>query len=118
MNKDRTYLLDILDSGNAISQMLSGITFAVFQNDRKTRRAIERELEIICEAARRISEEFRINTQQIPWRQIIGMRNIISHDYGEIQIEILWKTAKFHIPDLILKIQELLNEHPNTTLND
>jgi uncharacterized protein with HEPN domain len=58
-------------------------------------------LEIIGEAAGRVSESFRDVHPEIPWRQIIGQRNVLIHEYGEIKHERIWKVVKENIPQLI-----------------
>ncbi len=68
----------------------------------------ERCLEMIGEAARRVSSEFQEKHPEIPWREIIGQRNILAHEYGEIDYEILYRTAKEDIPALIDILGELL----------
>jgi len=71
-------------------------------------RAIERSIEIIGEAARRVSPEFAAAHPEIPWRQIIGQRNILAHEYGQISHELLFKTATTDVPALIVTIEKLL----------
>jgi uncharacterized protein with HEPN domain len=63
-------------------------------------RTIERNLEIIGEAARRVSDDFRTAYASIPWQQIIGQRNILAHEYGQIDHELLFRTASEDVPAL------------------
>ena len=72
------------------------------------RRAVERDLEIIGEAARHISESFRAQHPEITWRKIIGLRNILSHDYGSVDDERVFAVAQTRIPELIAQLNRLL----------
>lgn len=65
-------------------------------------------MEIIGEAARRVSASYMAAHPEIPWRMIIGQRNILVHEYGQIDHELLYKTAVEDIPALITMIQALL----------
>jgi len=65
-------------------------------------------LEIIGEAASRVSTSFRNAHPEIPWRQIIGQRNVLIHEYGEIKQERIWKTVRENIPQLIELLKPFL----------
>jgi len=103
--RDAAYLWDMLDAARTVEQLSSGQDFAQYSNDRRTQLAVERSLEIIGEAAGRVSVLFRNAHPEISWRQIIGQRNVLIHEYGEIKQERIWKVVKENIPQLI----ELLN---------
>jgi len=88
-----------------VEQLSSGLDFAQYSNDRRTQLAVERSLEIIGEAARRVSRSFQNSHPEIPWRQIIGQRNVLIHEYGEIKQERIWKTVQENIPHLIEQLK-------------
>jgi uncharacterized protein with HEPN domain len=71
-----------------------------FLQDRKTIDAVTRNLEIIGEAARQLSEEDRAQYPQIPWAQIVGLRHRIVHDYFGIDTELIWEIASKDAPEL------------------
>lgn len=64
------------------------------------RSAVERQIEIIGEAARRVSDDFRVAHPEIAWRPIIAQRHILAHEYGEIEDDLIWRVATIHVPEL------------------
>jgi uncharacterized protein with HEPN domain len=92
--------------------MTWNVRFEEYCGDRKTRRAVEREVEIIGEAARKVSAGFRDAHPEIPWRKIIGQRHKLAHEYAEIQDEVIWRVATVHIPVLIERLRPLLPSPP------
>ena len=99
--RDAAYLWDMLDAAQTVEQLSSGFNFTQYSNDRRTQLAIERSLEIIGEAAGRVSTPFRTAHPEIQWRQIIGQRNVLIHEYGEIKQERIWKVVRENVPQLI-----------------
>lgn len=76
------------------------------------RLAVERELEIIGDAARRVSEPFKLSHPEIPWRALIAQRNVISHEYDDLKLDWLWVIATDKIPPLIEVIEPLIPPLP------
>ena len=99
--RDAGYLWDMLDAARTVEQLSSNQDFTQYSNDRRTQLAVERSLEIIGEAASKVSSSFRNAHPEIPWRQIIGQRNVLIHEYGEIKQERIWKVVRENIPQLI-----------------
>lgn len=106
--KDSAYLWDMLQAAKEVKSMLEEYDLSAFLADRVLLRAIERCVEILGESARRVSTNCREDHTEIPWREIIGQRNILAHEYGQIDHELLYKTATEDIPDIIPIIQNLL----------
>jgi len=106
--RDSAYLWDMLDAARTVEQLSSGLDFTQYSNDRRTQLAVERSLEIIGEAAGRVSASFRNAHPEIPWRQIIGQRNVLIHEYGEIKQERIWKVVRENIPQLIELLQQFV----------
>ena len=71
--------------------------------------AVVRQIEIIGEAARRLSKEFRQAHSEIPWKKIVGMRDVLIYAYDDLEIDDIWETATFDIPDLLPKLQVLIS---------
>jgi len=99
--RDAAYLWDMLDAARTLEQLSLGLDFTQYSSDRRTQLAVERSLEIIGEAAGRVSALFRDAHPEIPWRQIIGQRNVLIHEYGEVKQERIWKVVRENIPQLI-----------------
>ena len=76
------------------------------------RSAVERQLEILGEAARRMSENFQQEHSAIDWRNTIGLRNIIAHQYEKVQHDIIWEIVTSVLPDLLKQLEPLLPPLP------
>lgn len=80
--RDSAYLWDMLDAAGAVVSFVGSKTLDDYLKDPMLQAAVERKIEIIGVAAGKISEEFRQTHDHIPWRRIIGLRNVLAHDYG------------------------------------
>ncbi|MCC7168472.1 MAG: DUF86 domain-containing protein [Rhodospirillales bacterium] len=98
----------MVDSARAIVTFVSGVPFESYRTDRMRQRAVEREVEIIGAAARKLTEAFRADHPHIPWRSIIAQRNLLAHEYGEIDPERIWRLAVQDIPQLLKALESLL----------
>ena len=112
MSRDNAYLRDVLDSARAIAQYLHGISREEFSANPEKQDAVIRRFEIIGEAARHLSPEARQALPEIPWRLVTGMRNILIHDYDDVDVETLWETAHHDLPALVLRLDAYLAQHP------
>jgi len=112
MSRDNAYLRDILDSARAIGSYLGGITREQFESNREKQDAVVRRFEIMGEAARRLSSEVQAAIPEIPWRLITGMRNILIHDYDDVDVVTLWETAHNDLPRLVSRLETYLAQQP------
>ena len=109
---DRVYLWDMLTAARAVVDSARGRTLAEYEADLLLRSAVERQIEIIGEAARRISKDFVHAHPEIPWRPIQAQRYVLAHDYGEIKHDRIWRIAETHVPELIALLEPLVPAQP------
>lgn len=112
---DNSYLWDMLAAARAVESFVRGRTVADYLNDLMLRSAVERQVEIIGEAARHVSAAFQATHSEIPWRPIQSQRHVLAHDYGEIRHERIWRVATVHIPELIRQLEPLVPPPPEGT---
>ena len=105
---DPAYLWDLLEAAKLINQFTSGVSFIQYNRDRLIQSAIERQLEIMGEAARRVSKAYQDGHPEIPWRPIIGLRNILAHEYGEIKADRIWFIATRDVVELVRLLEPLV----------
>lgn len=108
MDRDTGSILDILESARRIMAYVAGMTRQDFLQDTQVQDAVIRRLEIIGEAAGRISPEFRGAHPEIQWPEIRGMRNQMIHGYDNVDVDIVWDTVERDIPHLIHIIESLV----------
>ena len=109
-SKQKTWLLDIKNSIDEIFQFVEDTqNFESFSKDLKTRKAVERNLEIIGEAVNRI-EKYDDSVKIENSKRIIGTRNRIIHSYDNISIEIIWAIVKRELPNLNSEILKYLEK--------
>ncbi|MFA6980765.1 MAG: DUF86 domain-containing protein [Ignavibacteriaceae bacterium] len=110
MDRDQSYLLDVFESSKIISSYLDQKTIEDFLEDIQLQDSVIRRLEIIGEATARISVDTQNLYPSIPWHEMKGMRNLLIHEYDEIDTELVWKTAKDDIPVLVIQLSKILNK--------
>lgn len=107
---------DILHSIEKISHYLEKITLAEFRKNNLIQDAVVRNFEIIGEASKHIPSTVKIRFPNIPWKEMNGMRNILIHEYFDMESDIVWHTAKKHLPELKRLLTEIPTQKP--TLRD
>ena len=105
--RDKGRLEHILESIDYIVDFTQGVSFEDFKTDMKLRFAIIKNIEIIGEASYMLSNEFREQHSEIPWRKIINSRHILVHGYYQIKLEIIWEIVQKDLLTLREQIQAL-----------
>jgi uncharacterized protein with HEPN domain len=105
--RDLSYLIDIADCIMDINEFTQSIHFNDFEKDKMRKLAVERQLEVIGQAANKISKETQDKIENIPWSNIIGLRNKLAHDYGEILAERIWNISKTSLQELLKEIEKI-----------
>ena len=111
---DAAFLWDMLQAAIAVRDFARDRTLQDYTADLMLRSAVERQIEIIGEAARKVSDSFQQQHPEIPWRGIVGQRHVLAHEYGEIDHQRIWKVATDHIPQLIECLEPLIPQPPSS----
>ncbi len=107
MSRDyKVYLDDILEAIDKIRTYTAGMSADSFAADNKTLDAVLRNLEVIGEAVKRIPDEIRLQHQQVEWKKIAGLRDILIHQYFGIDAEIIWDVVHNKLPELERQIRD------------
>jgi uncharacterized protein with HEPN domain len=107
-DRDLAYLWDMREAAREVAEFVRGSDAVRFQSDKMMRRAVERQIEIIGEAARRVSAEFQEKHPEIPWKLIVGQRHVLAHDYGDVVVERIYRVAVDKIPELLRLLEPLI----------
>ena len=110
-DRDLGYIWDIYDSCKELMEFINKIDYENYTRNKMLRYAVERKLEIIGEASNRINKEFQQQYPNIFWQKMIGLRNILIHEYGEIRHEIIYSIVTNNIPVLFEQTKLILKEH-------
>ena len=102
MRKDnRLNVLHIIENASLIQEHMQGVSWAEFQRDKLLQAAMERWLIIIGEASKRLSERFTTAHPDVPWQTIRGLRNIVVHEYDNIDLTVVYDILTYHVPSLL-----------------
>lgn len=117
MRSDEERLRDIAEAIERIDRYTKAGRHA-FDSDELIQNWVVHHLQIIGEAARRLSEEWKAAHPDIPWRAIVGMRHILVHSYFEIDLDVVWSTVKNNLPQLKTVVVDSLNDAADTAASD
>ena len=113
MRHDDAYLLDMLLAAREARGFAANLTFSDFERHRMAQLAILKSIEVVGEAASRVSVGCVKSHPEIPWSGIVGMRNRLVHGYFNVNLDRVWETVQKDIPRLILQLESLIP--PETT---
>ncbi len=106
----RSFISDMIASGESVLAFTEGLDVEEFVNDERTYKATLWDIRIIGEAATRIPQEIQNVNSEIPWGEIIAMRHRITHGYQAIDIDVVWDTIQTDIPKMLADLRILLNQ--------
>lgn len=98
-------LQDMLDACIRIGDFVRGLDFAAFSGDERTIRAVLYDLIVLGEAAKGVSRDTRTRNPSIPWKSVAGMKDIATHQYHGIMLDLVWETATVRVPELRKALQ-------------
>ncbi len=107
-NRDISSLWDMVNAILRMQKFTANMTESDYLDSALVQSAVERQLEIVGESARRLSDEFRQAHPEIDWRRIIGLRNILIHRYDEIRQQTIWQTVTSELAPLLTQLERLL----------
>lgn len=105
---NKLFVEDILEAIEKIKRYTKGLTYKTFAKDQMVVDAVIRNLEIIGEASRNIPDDVRDSYPDIPWKRMIGLRNIVVHEYFGVDLSIIWDIINRNLPDTKPEITAML----------
>jgi uncharacterized protein with HEPN domain len=114
--RDETYLLDMVDAAREAIGFCQDVTFDEFVENRQKQLAVQKLVQNIGEAAVHISKSITDAHADVAWSRIIGMRNIVVHNYSDVDLTIVWNVITHNLPELIAQIEHVLSSDSDTSL--
>ncbi len=108
MQRDDAYLLDMLLAARRAAQHAGGLDREQFEASGLHQDAIVRQLQVVGEAARKVSESIKAEHSRIDWTGIIGMRHRLVHDYRTVRIDVVWHAVTDEVPRLIRDLEQIV----------
>ncbi len=107
-DRERATLLDLRIAAKRIIDFVGEQDFASFSKDLKTQSAVTLQILILGEATKRLSSEFRSRHPEIPWSDIMQMRDKLIHHYEKMDLVLIWQTATMDVPNLLEFVEQLI----------
>ncbi|MFH0918829.1 MAG: DUF86 domain-containing protein [Fibrobacterota bacterium] len=104
----RELLEDIIEAISRIQEYLESMNYRKFAKETKTQDAVVRNLEIIGEAVKKIPSDFKAAHNEIPWKKMAGLRDVLIHDYFGVNLEVVWAVATENLPPLLDPLRHAL----------
>lgn len=113
MSHDKAYLHDIVESFERAMDYLGTLTVHELSADQQKQDAIIRRIEIVGEATKRLSQGIRDTNPRVPWREMAGMRDILIHNYGRVDVARVHSTVTARMPELIDELRRIRDALPD-----
>ena len=110
--RDASYLWDMLEAARQVIGFTRGVSLAEYSETPMRHLAVERAIQIIGEAANRVSLGFQQPHPEIPWRKIVAQRNVLVHEYGDVEHALIWDLVQEHLPRLVQQLEGLVPPPP------
>jgi len=107
---DKDCLIDMQEAARRIGAYIGAMPYEAFLGDTKTQDAVIRNLEVIGEATKNLSEELRARYSDTPWRSMAGVRDRLIHDYFGVNLDIVWHIVTVELPVVVSRIAEITGE--------
>lgn len=105
---------DILDAITSVQRLTAGMTFAEFADDEAISKAVLYNFIIIGEASANVPDDVQSRYSDIPWRLMSDMRNVMAHEYFQVNLRLTWGTVQNNLPMLVPQLQNLLESEQET----
>lgn len=107
---DGDFLLDSREAIRRITEYVAAVQYEIFIGDIKTQDAVIRNLEILGEATKHLTEELKTNHPEIPWKSLAGVRDRLIHHYFGVNLDIVWQIVTTELPPVALLLEKIINE--------
>lgn len=108
MPRDQESLIDVVNAVKRILRYADGVSRSALEANDEKLSAILYQITIIGEATKRVSQSYRQQHPEIPWREMAGMRDVIVHEYDQLDFEVIWDVVQNKLPELLTLIEPLL----------
>lgn len=108
LKPDIVRLRHMVDAANEAQSFVAGKSKAELLQDRKLALALVKSIEIVGEAASKVSRDLRAKAPEIPWVDIVAMRNRLIHGYFDINLDVVWQTVTTELPPIVTQVEKLL----------
>jgi uncharacterized protein with HEPN domain len=115
MSRDDALLLDMLLAARKAVRFTQGADWTKFEADELIQNAVMHVIQVVGEAATKVSDTFKTAHPEIPWKAISGMRHRLVHDYTRIDVPTVWRVVQTHLPPLIVQLETLVPPEPPKT---